>query len=191
MKKLLSLLLLTVGLCQAAIGQTNYLLSLTGSGTRIEDGSFCYPQAPNWPACSQPQAVTWEGTLTVTTIGAADGTYSGKDLLAVSLSSSLSNFWTDGDNSNHFALTKAPVSVTVVDGLVSSLDFSFAPGPYEQFHFGGLSASYFYGGGGCHHCGSTYASATLAPIPEPSTYAMMVIGLAALAYVARRRRPVR
>jgi PEP-CTERM motif len=31
---------------------------------------------------------------------------------------------------------------------------------------------------------------TLAPVPEPGTYAMMLAGLAGLGFIARRRKPV-
>jgi PEP-CTERM motif len=191
MLKLFSSVLLCIGMCQGALAQSSFTLSLDGTALRQEDGTLCYPGSPSlpYPACMSPQPVDWKGTVSIITSSFADGVYKGTDLLSLTLISNLVGFTLDSIPGPYPGGT-APM-VTLSGGEVASIDFYPGESPFK-FTFNGLGASYFVENGSCHHCGLTIANGTLSPVsavPEPTTYALMLLGLVGLAgrrTVARR-----
>jgi hypothetical protein len=140
---------------------------------------------PNLTCSSWAETRAWEGLVTVVTDSAADGTYAGDKLLSFQFASSLPNwqgFTTDGKATGSFL--PVTLAVTMTGGLLTAVDGGFMADPYERFTMNGLTASYSFGG--CHHCNAVTGVATLAPVPEPQTYAMLLAGLGLLVVYARR-----
>jgi hypothetical protein len=168
--------LLTAALCLTSIGawaDTTYVLDLTGSGVWTPYCGVCGdPPLPPYPG---PEPETWDGTLTITLTSDSDGVFSGQSLSA-EFESNLMDI-----SSDLFAFSGG-ATATVQDGQVTSFmaNLWFPNATYYKVNFSGLSANYEISNAWCHHCGNGFGSGTLAPVPEPSTWALMLGGLALL-----------
>ncbi|HEY2560752.1 MAG TPA: PEP-CTERM sorting domain-containing protein [Caldimonas sp.] len=172
-------------LCSAsAHADSTFAFDFTGSGTGFPNLAIrpnCFFGDPSYPACAEDYTVAWIGAGEVVTSGSADGVYTGAD---VTFFSSLANIKTASDSNGW---TWGPITVTIADGEISSIDFfAVANGGDETLRFSGLDAGYTRQE---FHEDRIIASGTVLPIlgpaPEPETYALMLAGL--LGIVARRR----
>ena len=170
---------LAAGLAGPVRAETTYRLAVTG---QIDHTVDCWESDP---LCSGPPHVysAWTGTVTIVVDSAADGTYQGPALESLAFVANIGSF-----SVTPFADDPA-FSVTIVDGQVSSLDtLALVETPHDTSaftHFGGLDAGYDATGG--THYGGTVATGTLSAIPEPAPAALLLVGLAAMAGLARRR----
>lgn len=160
-----------------AAASVTFNFKFVGESLRYRDAWEC-------PSCDPydllyPSVSPWLGTLSVTTTGSADGTYALRNALDFQSSSNLkglsaiiSGFGTPWTGEVSIASGKiASISAYYEDPGFSSLsifDFTVRYWEFPQHHFGG-----------------TEATATLVPIPEQGTAAMMLSGIV---IVALRRR---
>ena len=170
-------------LAPAAEAVEVFHFTLAGSGFHLYNAYEC----PN-TICSTPgYTFDWTGTVDVTTTSRVDGIYTRDTLPSFSLASTRGGFTVDG----YGQLPFSQPSATISGGEIVSLQVT-ATSPeaafYGRFAFSGLTATWDFGG--CHHCGTEHATATLIPaIPEPQTAALMAGGLVLL--LARLRRSSR
>jgi hypothetical protein len=173
----------------SALAVQSFSLTMAGTGSTIVDGNVCQTCG----GLVVPFA--WTGTIDVTTSSGADGVYSGSNLLSFTGQAALTapaqyavfgfQFATDGTGGSFFP-TGPPV-VTIGNGLVTSIDASgsFHPG---DISFNGLHVAY---GGFFFHGGTTSSNGSLtnvSAVPEPETYAVLLLGLAGIGFVARKRK---
>jgi hypothetical protein len=165
-----------------AHAQATYDLALTG---QVEHTVDCWETVP---LCSGPPSVTypWTGTLTVVVDSSADGTYTDAAFESLTLSSNIAGFSIDpGDWDAGFTVTIGGHQVTSIaaDFPLMTLHDSQA-----SIEFDGLESR--FNGSGETHYGPTNALGSLSPVAEPRGDLSILIGLAALATVAKtRRRP--
>jgi hypothetical protein len=169
----LSLLLPCAG---AAFAQATFLMGLHGSGLHFPLPSECAPQQ----ACT-PFGVPWTGTVTIATASDANGVYTGGSLLGLDFVTNRASFNLDTIRSSSEAFGE-PYSVTLAGHQVVSVDFAvhLTPGSVLAptiVSFSGLSGG--YNEPISHGVGATFYSATLVPIPEPRSWALLLAGLAA------------
>jgi hypothetical protein len=167
-------------LAQSALASTTFLLDLRGQATHEKDGWECLSCTdPNDPRL-QPVTFAWVGVLTLVTADDENGVYSfgsgspGGDLVSLSLQSNLYDF------DDPWAAT-----AVVSDGQIVSLDAYFEESPIKLW-LAGMTASYDQPP--MHHFGPTRATAIVTNVPEPSTWALMALGLGAMTFATRRRR---
>jgi hypothetical protein len=148
-----------------------FQFTLAGSGFHLYNAYEC----PNTICTTPGYTFDWSGTVEVTTTSRADGIYTEDTLPSFSLASTRGGFTTDGYGQFAFSKPSATISggeIVSLQATATSQEAAF----YGQFAFSGLTASWDFGG--CHHCGTEHATATLIPaIPEPQTAALMVGGL--------------
>lgn len=174
----------------AAFADTLNFDSFTGSLNTSNYGGF------TWSNFSVTNAAT-------STSGYHNGTVSGTNVAFNAFSNPASFSNANGFTLNNAFFTGAwndGVSVHVVGTGSSSYTKDFTvntSGPTNVvFNWSGLTSVTVSSSGGVHHDGyagngSHVAMDNLtinAPVPEPETYAMMIVGLAALGAVARRRK---
>jgi PEP-CTERM motif len=176
----------------SALAVQSFSLTMAGTGSTIVDGNVCQTCG----GLVVPFA--WTGTIDVTTSSGADGVYSGSDLVSFTGQAALTapvqyavfgfQFATDGTGAGGFIVPPAgPPVVTIGNGLVTSIDAtgSFHPG---DISFNGLHVAY---GGFFFRSGTTSSSGILtnvSAVPEPETYAMLLLGLVGIGFVARKRK---
>ncbi|HUG21885.1 PEP-CTERM sorting domain-containing protein [Piscinibacter sp.] len=168
--------------CFAAPASANesFLFKVTGSVVHSVDWWEC--------ECDIGEETSpWTGWMQVTTSGASDGTYTGDDLLDLTLNTNWASFSVDGNGFGD-SILNAWVSVTLLSGDVVSIDGSveYGVGPYELVKFESDRLRYVFEG--AHHIGPSEGTAIFTAIPEPSTYALLLAGLAVVVGSARRRR---
>jgi PEP-CTERM motif len=171
----------TLFLAQSAMSSTTFLLDLRGQATHEVNAWECSPSP-----CSgggprlEPVTFDWLGALTLVTADDADGVYYGGleypdgELLSLSLESNLDDF------DRPFT-----ASAVVVGGHVVALDAYFENSPVK-FVLADMTA--FYDQPPMPHFGETRGTAIVTNVPEPSTWLLMVLGLAGVAVATRRRR---
>jgi hypothetical protein len=168
-------------LAHGAVASTTFLLDLRGQATHQVDPWECspYPCSGGDPRL-QPVTFDWIGVLTLVTADDEDGTYYGGlqyhdgELLSLSLDSNLEDFnrpWT--------------ATAVVAGGQIVALDAYFENSP-NKLVLADLTA--FYDHPHTHHAGPTRGTAIVTNVPEPSTWALMALGLGAVALATRRRR---
>lgn len=177
------------GFCMASAPARFDLAISSGQGWYY---TFSPNQNPAW-------VTNWSGGLEVVTSSSADGTYSGEDLQLVDYHSNYDSFiytagsapLTGGGFNGPITEGMAPgASVTILDGKVVSLDFTYdtATGGYQTFS--GLSLQDF-NSAGIHYADTWSLQAVMTPVPEPTSGKTLLIGLAALAGAVRIKRAAR
>jgi hypothetical protein len=157
-----------------------FQFTFAGSGFHLYNAWEC----PNTVCTTPGYAFDWTGTVDVTTVSRADGVYTQDTLPELSLASTRGGFTTDGHGQFAFSEPSATISGGELVSLQATATSPEA-GFYGKFVLSGLDASWDFGG--CHHCGTEHATATLIPaIPEPQTAALMAGGL--LVLLGRLRR---
>ena len=132
-----------------------------------------------------------EVAAAITPVGSFEDSY------LFSLASAASVFSTAVSNNltNVLGLTGGNVvlfrETGAVDAAVGSFAFNDVTGSISH-SFGALAGGDYYyqvSGTGTGSAGGFYTlSSTVTPVPEPETYALMLAGLGAMGFVARRRR---
>ncbi|CAM5794911.1 PEP-CTERM sorting domain-containing protein [Rhizobacter fulvus] len=186
MRKLLIGLILCVASFATSAQQT-YALGFSGSGSFLPSGFECSP------ICT-PTTFPWTGAVTLTTSSAADGVYTDADLPNFNFQSSFggfSSFNTDGFGAGSF-YGPSSVTATVADHTVTGISARFWTSPWTVFTLTGLNVQLQdgldFGGYPAHHAGLVNATAVLTPVPEPSTWALMMLGLAGAVGIRRYKR---
>lgn len=176
----------------SALAAQSFSLTMTGTGITVVDGNVC----PTCAGLVVPFA--WAGNIDIATRDGADGVYSGNDLLSFTGQAALTapvqyavfgfEFATDGTGAGvDFGPPGHLPVVTIRNGLVTSIDAggSFHPG---DISFSQLDVAY---GGFFFRSGTTSSRGILAnviAVPEPGTYATLLLGLACVGFVARKRK---
>lgn len=149
----------------------------------------------NWWECEcfmDPVTLPWNGSMTVTTTSAADGVYTGDELIDLTLNTSRASFSVDGHGVG-YSIASASLFVTLAGGEVVAIDGSvtYGTGPFEVVRFETDQLRYIFEG--AHHVGPSEGTATYAAIPEPGAYALLLAGLTLVAGFkpARRLRQAR
>lgn len=157
-----------------------YSFAVNGSGSSIDDGTFCFPGGSSYPYCAERHPFDWSGSLSFVTASDADGVYS--------------IFEFSGDSTPKtatYSFSKlsggilAQISYTLSGGAVSALTASFYELGAATVHMNLTTAS--LSGYDCHHCGSVTATGTVTAVPEPSTWVLLAAGLGAVGWASRRR----
>ena len=160
--------------------------------------SRCNHTPPNsYPYLCDPHLLTddWSGFLTVSLSGSADGTYSGEDILSFTyLVDGYFEYTTNGIGINDYNDTDPQRFATVIikDGRIVSVTEKFWTSQYFEYFFNGTDAGYKIGfnpqGNQAHHASVTEATGVLAAVPEPSSWALLGLGLLTVLTFARLRK---
>ena len=169
--KLAGVAAVTIALQSAASAQTFVALSSPGFTTETTSAanSFLTPLAPSGSVSSYSVLSTAAGFSTTATILLASTT-------------SFTFLWGSPDSfnsvtdSNGVTVTGSSFSSGLGNNAESKLYTFFDAKPFTSLTF--LTS------------GVAFELAVAAPVPEPETYALMLAGLAAMGFVARRRRNV-
>lgn len=190
---------------------TGYQINIEGAGTSWSSTPIPGCDAPGDSCWYGYQDVSWKATIDVTVDGQGDGTYAvGSGLTGLSYFSNLDHFtYAAGDQQEtvypqfggptYLTGLRPDASVTIVDGKVTSLDGSFNWLSNTPITFSGLtvndrngtvpgySSGDWWEVSGVGEAGDTAVPAA-APIPEPSTWLMLLVGVGALGMTLRRPR---
>jgi PEP-CTERM motif len=167
-------------LTQSAVASTTFLLDLRGQGIHEVNAWECYPSSCSYDDPRvQPVHFDWTGLVTLVTSSGVDGVYMDSDILSLSVDSQ-SNHIPDFDDPWRSSALTAVVS----GGQIVSLYAYFEDSPVNLW-LTGMTAT--YNQPDLHHVGRTNATAIVTNVPEPSTWALMALGLCAVAFAGRRR----
>jgi hypothetical protein len=158
-----------------------FRFSITGSIVHFVD----------WWECQcfmDPVTLPWNGWMNLTTASAADGVYTGDELIDLTLSTSRASFSVDGHGVGDSVSYATWISVTLAGGAVAAIDGSveLGNGPFEIVRFESDHLHYIFEG--AHHVGPSEGTAIYAAIPEPGTYALLLAGLTLVAGFKPARR---
>jgi len=143
-----------------------------GQGIHVRDAFECPGQMP-----CDPLLVTWVASFDFLVDSASDGTHA---VTSVSLDSNLDAFSNQPLSDAPFG----PLQLTITGGLMTDVEGRVVNPGDSTITFSGQSVSLDQAAQ--HHSGPTHAVALL--VPEPSTLALMALGLGALPWLANRRR---
>ena len=123
----------------------------------------------------------WFGDVTVTTNEAGDGLFTGAELQSISVSSYaypgpgvvLLDFYSDGFGIGFDGRAATWPTVTISNGQISDIEELYT-GSSEHWDFSGVDVNWSSIGG------SVSATGTIGSVPEPSGFAMLLLGLAAM-----------
>jgi hypothetical protein len=164
-------------LTQSAVASTTFLLDLRGQAMHEVNAWECYPSSCSY---GDPRLQTvhfeWTGLVTLVTSSEADGVYTGSDILSLSVDSQSFRL---SDFDDPWAAT-----AVVSAGQIVALDAYFEDSPVKLW-LTGMTATYDQPD--LHHIGRTQGTALVTNVPEPSTWALMALGLGAVALAARPR----
>jgi len=168
-----------------AWAQETFLLGLTGGGVHLPVVTECEPQPQ--PSCP-PTNVDWTGTMRIVTESGADGVYTGDRLLALDFTSNVVNFDLALIRASFEFFGPPGYSVTLAGNQVVSVDFAVHLTPPDLPAESVVTFSHLSGGFDVplsHRLGPTFYRGTLAAIPEPATWTLLLAGATVL--VAWRR----
>lgn len=162
-----------------------YRLALTG---QAEHWPYCYWEGLPNCASGAPIFYDWKGLLEISVDASADGTYTGTDLISLTLTSNSGEL---SFNQAQLANPAVPNTVTLAHQRVVAINadlptYLAGDGDFAVLGITGLDLSYT--DDGTHHYGSTLFIGSLEPIPEPADALLMLGGLAMLSTLAAQRR---
>ncbi|HEX2542787.1 MAG TPA: PEP-CTERM sorting domain-containing protein [Caldimonas sp.] len=182
--KPIALAVATSALCLAAetSAAASFTFALHGTGAYLEQ-----PAHSGVPQATPGLAFEWLGTLTFATGSSADGTYlpfvGPHGLLSsFSLNTNLISF----DLGRGLNNVQIPPVITLSGGEVTFILFRYEELPDVFVRIDGMSATYSSTLNAGFHSSAVASLTPVTPVPEPETYALLLVGLA-LCGVARRR----
>ena len=199
--------LLAAALCAVGSAQAS-TYSIGASGTEVTQFNYYDPRCQHGPfpgpPCVPSQGyATWNGTLSVTVNGTADGVYSGSNITSIAFGVSAApidsanggfsfSYLTDGLGSGTDTYISQPVTVTILNGQVVAFAEDVFADQYTHVTFAGSDVSFAYGfdysGHDEHHASPTQGTGSIVAVPEPQSYILMLAGFAVVGVAARRRR---
>ena len=186
----------------AAHAQSEFDFAYTGTIVTLCGPTFC----PGFPSpIDGPIIEPWTGTISFLTSSSADGTYSctfgglcsSDGVLSIGFSNGAFGF-NGAFSSSWFpfpllgGFLNPPLTLTLLDGAIASLKggFTFVPGAPQccGYRTDGTTLTYSEDFTDSAPKFSRFASALLTPIPEPETWALLLVGMAAIGGLTRKRR---
>ncbi len=160
----------------AAARAEHFEYRVTLSGTYSDgDSEGCTPPEFNQPSC--PQAGTLSGTLSFDTPSSGDGDYTIDGAFG-----DITNFYVSlGGLPGDVLWGGVDLASGVPSGVVQSLDQT----EYFNFSWGDRSVVYSYDYG--YHSPNGSFTGLLSTVPEPAPLTLLLVGMAGLAGIVRRR----
>lgn len=178
--------------CVVGAQAKTYPLELSGSIEHAEADCQDFPDLcnPSSPAFT-PEFRQWSGVATLVVNSPADGTYTGDGIVSFSLSSNIGPLTDFSASSSDLAnaldgnLRPSPDKVSIANGSVASFDLTMFT-PFQGIRFSGLDVTFISYAQRPPGQIDDFGVATLVSVPEPETFALMLLGVGALSYGRRR-----
>lgn len=169
-----------VAVAAAPAFAADQIITLSPTGATSYSASFAALAAAGGSLVGNPQSsvadsILSDGNDLITFVGAAPGVYN----VGLNGSSSFISALTATLNLLPITVTSLPGGVFSIFTTITTLSPTFAlslSGTPQAFAADALNAQYS-------------GNITVTAVPEPETYALLLAGLAAMGFVARRRRP--